>query len=69
MGTAGLRAGAAENEKPMPGESSPTTSGSMPLTLSYYEPKSAVYGSNSLCKMPPLFPLPRGCASPDVKTS
>lgn len=32
-----------ENEKPMPGESSPTTSGSMPLTLSHYEPKSAVY--------------------------
>ena len=37
MGTAGLRAGAEENEKPMPGESSPTTSGSMPLTLSHYE--------------------------------
>lgn len=42
-GTVGLRAGAEENEKPMPGESSPTTSGSMPLTLSHYEPKSAVY--------------------------
>ena len=43
IGTAGLRAGAEENEKPMPGESSPTTSGSMPLTLSHYEPKSMLH--------------------------
>jgi len=39
-GAAGFPAGAEEKKNPMPGQSSPKASGSLPLALSQYEPKS-----------------------------
>ena len=43
LGAAGYPAGAEEKKNSMPGQSSPTTSGSMPLALSQYEPKSMLH--------------------------